>query len=80
MYHCMVTVSSNFRRPHSGLQGIKMFPIGYVLLVLQSQLYHEAGCFAIHSVKSRTIALVFVAEGSSDELSDPRVPEVFCWG
>ena len=63
-----------------------MFSIGYVLLVLQSQLHNDdawrqqasewciKGCFAIHSEKPRTVPVVFVAEGSFDELCDPGCP------
>ena len=62
-----------------------MFSIGYVLM-LQSQLHNSdtwrqqdyewcvGGCFAIHSVKPRTVPVVFVEKGSFDELCDPGFP------
>ena len=50
--------------------------------MLQSQLHkddawrqqHFEWCIAIHSVKPRTVPLVFEAEGSFDELCNPGRP------
>ena len=67
-----------------------MFSIGHVLLLLQSQLYNDAqrqtyfercvqGCFAIHSVKPRTIPVVFVVDGSFDNLCNPLVRHGHCF-
>ena len=65
-------------------QGVKMFSIGYVLLVLQSQLnnddawrqqgfeWYVGACCVIHSVKPRTVPLT--KAGIKD------IPELFDWG
>ena len=51
--------------------------------MLQSQLHNDnlwrqqdilGECFHIHSVKSRTVPVVFMVEGSFDELCDPGYP------
>ena len=72
--------------PRGGNQpkSVKTFSIGSVLLALQPQPHDDddtwrlqdlewcvGGCFAIHSVKPRTVPVVFVAEGSSVELCNP---------
>ena len=60
----------------------EMLSIGYGLLELLSQLQNDdtwrqldldrrvGGCFDIHSVKPKTVPVVFVAEGSFEKLCD----------
>ena len=67
-----------------------MFSISYVLPTLQSQLHNNddvwrkhdfewcvGRCFVIHSIKPRTVPVVFVVEGYFDELCDPGCPRFF---
>ena len=57
-----------------------MFSISYATITAAQRRLMEAtkwcvgACFAIHSVKSRTLPVVFVAEGSFDKLYDPGCP------
>ena len=40
----------------------------------------HGGYFVIHSIKPRTVPVVFVADGSFDELCDPECPRgVLLW-
>ena len=59
-----------------------LLPRSYISLILhnddawrqQDSEWFVGGCFAIHSVKPRTVPVVFVAEGFFGELCDPGRP------
>ena len=56
-----------------------MSSIGYVLVLHNHDVWRQKDfeCFDIYFVKPRTVPLVFVEEGSFDELCDPGCPSGF---
>ena len=75
----MVSVLCSCRGPHSGLNVLLLNCVILCESIIGCQNAQDfemcvEGCFAIHSVKQRTVSVVFVVDGSHDELCDPGCP------